>query len=79
MDVDIARDMQAAGHIAGIMFIRRLQVRATAGTLRYSHTVLVPPMVKRARSAAMPMGLAKGRKWVLSTPPSLRTMMTLPA
>ena len=35
---------------------------ATAGMLRYSQTVLVPPIVSRLRSAAMPIGLANVRK-----------------
>ena len=46
---------------------------ATAGML------LVPPMVRREASAAMPIGLAKERKWVVRVPWSLHTTMALPA
>ena len=47
--------------------------------LRYSQTVLAPPIVSRVGSATMPIGLEKVRKWVLSLPLSFRTTMALPA
>jgi hypothetical protein len=76
VNIDVAGDVDASRQIARVVLTGRLQLLCHGGEY---HTVLVPPMVRRARSPAIPMGLPKVRKWVLRTPSSLRMRMTLPA
>ena len=79
MDVNVARDVDAAGHVAGVMRAHGFELRGDSGHVAIKPDGIHAPDGEPLRSAAMPIGFGKVRKWVLRTPLSLRTRMTLPA